>query len=205
MWNKNRRGSNLVYIIILMAILGILAAAYSAVSIYSARSAAEQRRHEQDYITAVSLRDTFVDMAESMTWSGYPKNATDALGEIDIIKFFGASVSEYQDYVNEMMAYEGLSDEEKAETSSPVFESSSESLTSTAALPEGTLKQTHTVNITQKEEKKPICWLEIEIEFTSKETGKLYKLAARLEPEPKFTFDSPWIEGWKAVRYYEAE
>ena len=39
MWNKNRRGSNLIYIIILMAILGILAAAYSAVSIYSARSA----------------------------------------------------------------------------------------------------------------------------------------------------------------------
>ena len=34
MWNKNRRGSNLIYIIILMAILGILAAAYSAVSIY---------------------------------------------------------------------------------------------------------------------------------------------------------------------------
>lgn len=199
MRNKNSRGSNLIYIIILMAVLGILAAAYSAVSIYSARSAAEERRHEQDYITAVSLRDTFVDMAVD----NY--SSCDFITEMEMGRFIQDPATKYSAYIDELDVYDGMSPEEQAEASVPVFDDYKNTISGDADLPEGKLKQSHTINMIEENERHPKCWMLIEIEFTSKETGKVYKLGARLEPEPKFTADSSSIEGWKAVRYYEVE
>ena len=199
MWNKNRRGSNLIYIIILMAILGILAAAYSAVSIYSARSAAEQRRHEQDYITAVSLRDTFVDMAED----NY--SSTDSMTRIEMGRFIQDPATQYSAYIDDLDAYDGMSPEEQAEASEPEFDDYEKTVTGEADLPEGKLKQSHTLNLIEESKRHPKCWMLVEIEFTSKETKKTYKLGARLEPDPQFTEHSVSIDGWKAVRFYEVE
>lgn len=57
---KGKRGANLIYVVILVALLGILAAAYSSMLIHSARSAARQREEIQTHYTDKTLLTAYV-------------------------------------------------------------------------------------------------------------------------------------------------
>lgn len=61
---KNRdskRGSNLVFCIVLVALLGILAGGYGLLLSYNTNSSVSQREFQQEYLTADSLRQAAVD------------------------------------------------------------------------------------------------------------------------------------------------
>lgn len=209
----NKRGSNLIYIVILMTILGILVAGYASISIYSSRSVADARQYQQDYVTAHSLREVFVQMAVQ----NYP-DSIGASAKSGMDNFVGAAVTHYTDYLAKLEAYEESQRAPKQilwQTDSnptvepPIFENYKKTITASAELPEGLLTHTHTINLVSDRAGKPECWMIIEIDFrTFDSEGKIrkeYHLGARLEPNPDFSRNNPTINKWNVVKYYETD
>lgn len=208
----NKRGSNLIYIVILMTVLGILVAGYASISIYSASSVADARQYQQDYVTAHSLREVFVQMAVQ----NYPEDVVGSATKSDMDNFVGTAVESYTDYLAKLEAYEeSLQEQEQIlwQTGSnpaagpiqkPIFENYENTITAEANLPEGILTHTHTIHLIE-EAGSPKCWMIIEIDFKANESNKEYHLGARLEPNPQFSKLSPKITEWEVVRYYETD
>ena len=58
---RKKRGSNFIFVIVLLVLLGMLAAAFSSLAIYSSRTAASQKSYQSDYVMANSIRQSIVD------------------------------------------------------------------------------------------------------------------------------------------------
>jgi|GEM_PF-6293277 len=57
---RAKRGSNFIFVIILIALLGILGAAYYSLNLYSVRAAVRQKSYEEDFLAAASIRQALV-------------------------------------------------------------------------------------------------------------------------------------------------
>lgn len=97
-----KRGSNLVYCIILVALLGLLAGAYALLLSHNTNSAVSQRKFQQEYLTADSLRQSVVDSIVAEKNSAITDMETEIKGYL----------RGYADYVTE---WNGLTAAERAE------------------------------------------------------------------------------------------
>ena len=58
---RDKKGSNLVYVVVLIALLGVLAGAYSLAVVSNAKAAAKQRQYQADRYAAKSLLTALTD------------------------------------------------------------------------------------------------------------------------------------------------
>lgn len=97
-----RRGSNLIYCIILVALLGLLAGGYALLLSYHTNSAVTQREFQQEYLAADSLREAVVESV----LAGDNAVVTDISNEIK---------TDINIYKQKLTAWENLSEKDKTQ------------------------------------------------------------------------------------------
>lgn len=103
---KDSKGSNFVYVIVLMFLLGVLAAGYGAFAIFDARMASAQRSYQKDYYEAISLRKSVVTSI--------------CAGDNQAAKSLESKAqADYQDYFDALEAWSIMTDAEKAGAAYP--------------------------------------------------------------------------------------
>lgn len=89
----NRRGSNFIYVVVLVALLGILATGFTALVLYNAHVSKAQRNYQEDYYAAMSLRQSVVDSITAGNNSAAQALEARALADYQANGAFGESYS----------------------------------------------------------------------------------------------------------------
>lgn len=193
-----KRGSNLVYVVMLVALLGILGSGYFLMVTYTARSAAAQRAVQQNWATAQSLRQA---VGQSVTGGSNPA----------VDKLVSAAQSSFALYLDDLEAWGSQPPEVQHATPMPDYSDYVENSYASSGrtrLEEGEIAVSITYYPVQEGERTLGGELELELTLTAGSDGKDYALGMKFSPtmgEEAVDAGITPILGWKAARYYAVD
>lgn len=187
---KNERGSNLVYVVILIVLMGMLGAAYSLTSAYNAKEAAQQRTYQEERYLAKSILRGVVDA----TTAGENPAAAVLTSKID---------RDLEEYLAQTAQWGELPEEEQQGGDMPDFEDyvrGSYETSGTTRLDDCSVT-VKTLCFAQEDGGR---YLEISVQVS--QGGRAYSLSARVDAqlgEPEAEGKPAPVEGWSVTKYYE--
>lgn len=184
---RNKRGSNLIYVVVLVSLLGVLAAAYSVAVLYNARSAAAQRAYQQDRSGAKSLLISVVNSVEAMD-----NDVVDELVE--------EAEDDLLDYFDVLAAEDGIPDGLGGIPKYSNYVEESYTSTGKSVLSDGNV--TVTLSYFPMEEGNGELMVSVKADLN----GRSFDLGATLEAQygqSEELYGIRPIEGWSVLSYYE--